>query len=121
MPRESTPHQTETISWEYVALAHARLSETPYGPSVRLLCYEDEGSGQFEVGCDYADFAYLGPYLELLVDAATDATEPPVIPVYRANGRSKFAIYGAMHDYPELGAILQRVSNRLPLRRRKRP
>ena len=118
---KSTAHQTEAISWEYVGLAQVRMHETPYGPSVRLLCHEDEGSGQFEVSCEYADFAYLQPYLDLLSDAATGATEPPVIPVYRDNGRSKFAIYGAQHDYPELGAILQRVINRLPLRRRRDP
>lgn len=118
---KSTAHPTETISWEYVGLAQVRLNETPYGPSVRLLCYEDEGSGHFEVSCEYADFAYLRPYMDLLADAATGATEHPVIPVYRDNGRAKFAIYGAQHDYPELGAILQRVINRLSLRRRRDP
>lgn len=118
---KSTAHPTETISWEYVGLAQVRMHETPYGPSVRLLCYEDEAGEYFDVACDSADLEYLQPYLDLLSDAATGATEPPVIPVYRDNGRSRFAIYGAQHDYPELGAILQRVINRLPLRRRRDP
>ena len=110
---------TETISWEYVGLSQVRLYDTGLSTTVKLLCYDDEGGGHFDVGCEYADLEYLQPYLDLLSDAAAGRAEAPVIPVYRAHGVAKFAIHGAMHDYPELGAILQRTISRLPLRRRK--
>lgn len=116
---------TSEISWEYVGLAQIRLYETPYGAAVKLLCYEEEAGELFDVGCEYSQLEYLQPYADLLSDAANGETEPPVIPVYRSNGTTKFAVAGAERDYPELGVIRQRVLDRFrlssPMYRRRLP
>ena len=109
----ATPFPThyDTISWEYVALVSIQVSSNQYGKDVALICEDDEASGYFSVRCESGQLGYLQPYAERLAEAG----ETPVVPVYRANGYAHFCISGALYDYPELGAIRQRICDRVNL------
>ncbi len=111
------PTSYETISWEYATLVAIKISNNSYTREVRLICEEDELSGYFPVRCESAQLEYLHPYAELLRQATYEGGEPPVVPVYRAHGYARLSIAGAVYDYPELGAIRQRVCARLAARR----
>lgn len=104
------PTHYDSISWEYVALTEIRTSSSGYNTGITLICEEDEQSGFFAVRCDRAHMEYLAPYIEL-----QQRGEQPVLPVYRTGGHTQFCITGAVYDYPELGAIRQRVCDRLSL------